>query len=171
MDLLDRFLGHDRWTTRRWLSLSRGLTDEQLDQEFDIGHRTLRATFDHMIFNVGVWTALMNGQTIDDERDASSVDALLERHERVYDAFEETTRRLIAEGRLDDTFIDHYDFPQSYGATIVNVIWHNGMHRSEALHIFHRLGVPDLPEGDPQEWEHLTDQIAETAGRFSVSVG
>src|SRR5690606_31542500 len=133
MDLLDRFLGHDRWTTRRVLELSRGLSDEQLDQEFDIGHRTLRATFDHMIFNVGAWTAQMRGEPIDRNRDSSSIGVLVERHERSYARFEETARQLIADGRLDETFRDHHDFPQSYGATIVNVIHHNAGHRSEAL--------------------------------------
>ena len=45
MDLLDRLLGHDRWTTARLLNLSRGLTDVQLDQPFDVGHQSLRTTF------------------------------------------------------------------------------------------------------------------------------
>lgn len=169
MDLLDRMLGHDQWTTARVLELSRGLTDAQLDQEFDIGHRTLRATLDHMIFNVGGWTGQMRGEPLGIERDASSIEALIDRHERSYAAFEETARRLVAEQRLDETFIDHYDFPQSYGATIVNIVWHNAQHRSEAFHILQRLGVPDLPDGDPQEWEHLTGRIAETAERFSAS--
>ncbi|CAN5544088.1 hypothetical protein BH23CHL2_BH23CHL2_18120 [soil metagenome] len=168
MDLLDRMLGHDQWTTARLLEMSRGLTDAQLDQEFDIGHRTLRATFDHMIFNVGGWTGLMLGESLDIERDSSSVDALVDRHERSYPVFADTARRLVEEQRLDETFIDHHDFPQSYGATILQVIWHNAGHRSEVLHFLQRLGVPDLPDGDPQEWEHLTGRIAETADRFSA---
>ena len=32
MDILDRLLGHDAWTTRQLLLRCRGLTDEQLDQ-------------------------------------------------------------------------------------------------------------------------------------------
>ncbi len=52
MDLLDRLLDHDRWATDQLLNVSRGLTDAQLDEELDIGHRTLRATFEHMIFNL-----------------------------------------------------------------------------------------------------------------------
>lgn len=60
------------------------------------------------------------------------------------------------------------DFPQSFGATIFQVIHHNAGHRSEVLHILQRLGVPDLPDGDPQEWEHLTGRIPETAERFSA---
>jgi len=54
MDLLDRLLGHDAWTTRQLLLRCRDLTDEQLDREFDIGHRTVRATLEHVIRNVEV---------------------------------------------------------------------------------------------------------------------
>ena len=57
MDLLDRLLGHDHWATAKLLDLSRGLTDEHLDLPFDVGHQTLRATFEHMSFNVEFWTA------------------------------------------------------------------------------------------------------------------
>ena len=38
MDLLDRLLAHDTWTTRQLLLRCQQLTDEQLDQEFDIIH-------------------------------------------------------------------------------------------------------------------------------------
>ncbi len=51
MDLLDRLLGHDSWTTRQLLDLAGTLSDNQLDQEFDIGHRTVRRTFAHIIWN------------------------------------------------------------------------------------------------------------------------
>ena len=44
MDLLDRLLGHDTWTTRELLARCAALTDEQLDTEFDIGHGTIRRT-------------------------------------------------------------------------------------------------------------------------------
>jgi hypothetical protein len=58
-DLLDRLLGHDAWTTQQVLAAAAGLTDAQLDQDFDIGHRTVRATLAHLIGNVEVWTDLM----------------------------------------------------------------------------------------------------------------
>jgi hypothetical protein len=41
MDILDRLLGHDAWTTRQLLLRCRDLTDAQLDREFDIGHRSV----------------------------------------------------------------------------------------------------------------------------------
>jgi uncharacterized damage-inducible protein DinB len=66
MELIDRLLEHDRWATAQLLEACQGLTGAQLDQEFDIGHRTLRATLDHAFYNVEVWTRLMAGQSTDD---------------------------------------------------------------------------------------------------------
>jgi uncharacterized damage-inducible protein DinB len=159
MDLLDRLLGHDRWTTARLLDLGRDLSDAELDQEFDIGRCTLRKTLDHMIFNVAAWTGVMTGQPPDDERDTSSVDAFLARHERNYDAFASLARTLQENGRLDDTFVDRHGVTQSFGGTIIQIILHNHGHRTEILHILQRLGVENLPDGDPQEWEHMTGRI------------
>ena len=59
MDLLDRLLGHDRWTTAQLLERCRELRAEQWIEPFDLGHQTLAATFQHMIGNVRVWTDLM----------------------------------------------------------------------------------------------------------------
>jgi uncharacterized damage-inducible protein DinB len=158
MELLDRLLGHDHWTTMRCLEISRGLTDDQLDQPFDIGHRTLRATFAHMIYNVGFWTSLMAGETPEGRPNSPSIAVMTEAHERTYPAFATLSHRLCGEGRVDETFTDHYGITQTFGATIIQVILHNHQHRSDLLHMLQRLGVPGLPDGDPQEWEHLTGQ-------------
>ena len=154
MDLLDRLLEHDRWATDQLLDLSRGLIDAQLDQEFDIGHRTLRATFEHMIINVGFWTALMAGQPVDAQRVDRSLVALIELHERSYAAFATLARRGRDEQRLDETFVDHYAARKSFGGTIIHVVLHNAEHRTEALHILERLGLPEVPEVDPGLWDY-----------------
>lgn len=44
------------------LEQSRALSEAQLDTDFDLGHRTVRLTFAHGIYNLEVWTALMTGQ-------------------------------------------------------------------------------------------------------------
>ena len=156
MDILDRVLGHDRWATNQFLELCRGLPDEQLDQEFDIGHRTLRATLDHMTYVVGFWCRLMEGEPHAAPRDDVSVDELAARHARNYDRFEALTRRLVEEGRLNETFIDHYDYPQSFGATIPQVCYHNAIHRSDLRLMLVRLGLDIRGDYDPQEWGHGT---------------
>jgi uncharacterized damage-inducible protein DinB len=62
MDLLDRLLGHDVWTTRLLLMRCEQLSDEELDREFDIGHRSVRRMLLHIIRNVEVWTDLMRAR-------------------------------------------------------------------------------------------------------------
>src|SRR5690242_20867738 len=115
MDLLDRIFGFDRWTTQRLLTLSEELSDDQLDREFDIGQRTVRTSFDHMILAMELWTALMT-----DTRPAvtepahASIDDMRARHAASYDRFEAATRELVDADRLDETFIDYYHWPQSY---------------------------------------------------------
>ena len=135
------------------LNVSRGLTDAQLDQEFDIGHRTLRATFGHMVSNVEFWTASMVGQRGDAREDDHSLAALTDRHERSYAAFAALARRVRDEQRLDDTFIDSFGEPMTFGGAILHVMLHDAEHRTEWLHILARLGVSDLPEIDHALWD------------------
>ena len=54
MELLDRLLGHDAWMTRELLLICQQLDDRQLDFQFGIGHRSVRATPLHLIRNVEV---------------------------------------------------------------------------------------------------------------------
>jgi uncharacterized damage-inducible protein DinB len=156
MALLDRLLGHDRWTTARLLELSRNFNDAQLDQPFDVGRSSLRDTFEHMIFNVAAWTGQMTGLPPADVRDDQTVEGFRRRHERNDDAFAALCRQLQGEGRLDDTFVDRHGVTQSFGATIAQVILHNHAHRTGIPHMLQRLRVRDLPDGDPREWEYVT---------------
>ena len=146
MDLLDRLLEHDRWATTRLLELCRNLDDAQLDRPFDIGHRTLRATLDHQIPNLAVWTSLMPGEPAAPRPGPGSLDQLIAEHERDYAAFARVARQMRDEARLDETFRDHYGLPMTYGGAILMVILHNEAHRAEIVHIFARLGVPELAE-------------------------
>ena len=164
MDLLDRMLGHDHWATSQLLERCGSLTDAQLDQEFDIGHRTLRETLDHMVYVIDFWSGWMDGRPVAHDRTTQQYDrslaTLSERHERFQPAFAALARRVQDEQRLDDTFIDYYGVRQSQGATIIQPLNHNAQHRSEVRHILERLGVTGLWDYDPQEWEHVTGRVA-----------
>lgn len=160
MDILERLLGHDAWTTRRVLLLCQGLGDGELDREFDIGHRTLRATWVHLIGNLRVWTDLMAERAVRREGEmpgwAASPAALLTAWEGAMAEFAGLARELAAAGRLDDRYTDTLDDPprrKSFGGTIAHLITHDMHHRGEILHILQRLGLPDLPEGDVLGWE------------------
>ncbi len=154
MDLLDRMLGYDAWAAGLALDVCRGLTDAQLDQPFDIGHGTLRETLAHVVGTVAYWAGQMEGMPEEPPPAAASVDALAEWHRRAHAAFASAARRARDAGRLDETFLDGYDYPQSRGGTILHVVSHGAQHRAEIRHMLTRLGLADLPDGDSLEWEH-----------------
>ncbi|MHC4880689.1 MAG: DinB family protein [Planctomycetota bacterium] len=159
MDLLDRLLGHDAWTTRELLQRCRRLTDEELDREFDIGHRSLRRTFQHIIRNMEVWTDLISGECVPPDSDANScrsIHELIERLERVTPRLERIARKIVDEHRLDNLWLDELDDPpqeKSYGGALVHVVTHSMHHRAQVLYLMRRLGVTDLIEGDALSWE------------------
>ena len=154
MDLLDRMLGYDGWTTGQALGACRGLTGAQLDQPFVIGHGTLRQTLAHVVGAVAYWTGQMAGEAPAPPPAEASTDALVAWHGRVHAAFAAAARRARDEGRLDEAFLDRYHSPQSRGGTILQVVAHGAQHRAEVRHMLTRPGVEDLPDGDPLEWEH-----------------
>jgi uncharacterized damage-inducible protein DinB len=160
MDLLDRLLGHDAWTTRQLLLLSHGLSDEELDRHVDVGHETLRATFRHLIGNMEVWTDLIRERPVRPRQnlraEAESIAGFLARLDAITPDFAGIARQIADEGRWDDLWTDVLDNPprqKTYGGAIGHLITHSMHHRSEVLHILARLGVPDLPEGDLLGWE------------------
>lgn len=160
MDILDRLLGHDAWTTQQLLLRCRGLTDEQLDREFDLGHRTLRRTLLHVVWNMEAWTDLIAGQPVRpntaDDPVGRSVDGLLRRLEVGAAELAAVATRLAREGRLDELWVDYLDTPptqKSYGGAIVHVATHGMHHRAQVLYMMRRLGVQDLIEGDVLSWE------------------
>ncbi|MBX3442860.1 MAG: DinB family protein [Planctomyces sp.] len=157
MDLLDRLLGHDSWTTGRLLDLAASLGDDQFDQEFDIGHRTVRRTFEHILWNVECWTDLMRSQPVR-PRPASnpSLAMLRERHATASSELFQLARDIVDQHRLDETFLDTLDDPpraKSLGGVIVHLATHGMHHRAQLLFMLRRLGVENLPEGDALSWE------------------
>ena len=158
MDLLDRLLGHDAWTTRQLLLRCRELTDAQLDRPFDIGDRSLRETFLHVIENMEVWTDRIAARPVRSLPDGPyPVEGLLDRLSLAAKELADVSRRVRDEGRLDQMFTDTGEeppIPRPFGGMIVHVITHSTHHRAQALYILEQLGLTHLPEGDPLDWEH-----------------
>jgi uncharacterized damage-inducible protein DinB len=155
MDLLDRLLAHDAWTTRRLLAICAPLADEVLDREFDIGHRTLRSTFDHLIYNMEVWSALMPGLAVERQADRS-IPGLMRRLDAAAARLESMARAVARRNAWDETWLDHLDVPpreKTYGGGIAHIITHSMHHRAQLLYMLRLCGVENLPEGDVLSWE------------------
>ena len=166
MDLLDRFLEHDAWTTRQLLLCCRGLSDEQLDREFDIGQRTVRATLLHIIRNVEVWSDLMSDQPVRADQgvrpQGRSVAVLITRLDRAAADLGRVSRAVAQRGEWDERWVDRLDSPpaeKTYGGGIAHVITHSMHHRAQLLYMLRRLGVEGLPEGDVLSWEQQAGSI------------
>ena len=157
MDLLDRLLGHDRDSTRQLLEIAAALDDEQLDREFDIGHRTVRRSLEHIIWNIECWTDLMQGRPVRARpAGAPSIAELRRRHDNASAELFALARVIVERGRLDETFLDRLDDPpkaKTLGGAIVHLATHGMHHRAQLLYMLRRLGVTTLPEGDVLTWE------------------
>lgn len=154
MDLLDTFLVHNLGTNTRLIEQSSTLTDAQLDQEFDLGHRTVRATLDHIIENIEWWTDLMSlrpKRTFESlGEDPLSLVGLMKRLEIASAEFATLARQAQTEGRLDDKWPPREDQLATYcnGTTIVHVITHAAHHRSQVIHMLRQLGVDEVVGGE-----------------------
>lgn len=156
MDLLDRLLGHDTWTTRQLLDTCDRLDDEQIDTEFDIGHRTIRATFQHIIYNMEIWSLLMAGEPIS-ENENNSISELLKRLDKASSRLARVSQQVAKSNAWDDLWTDYLDKPptkKSFGSGIAHIITHSMHHRAQILNMLRRLGMNPVPEGDIFSWEN-----------------
>ncbi len=156
MNLLDRLLGHDAWTTRQLLAIAARLSEEQLDREFDIGHRSLRATFNHIIHNMEVWSSLMAAEGIR-RQDDRTIPGMIGRLAVAEIRLSRIARRIAAENAWDETWTDILDSPpqaKTYGTAIAHVLTHSMHHRAQVLYMLRHSGVHSLPEGDVFSWEN-----------------
>ena len=161
MDVLDRLIGHDRWTTRELLRLCAALDDESLDRQFPVGLGTLRETLWHIVRNVEVWTDLMAGDPPRPDRGRTVAD-LSARLDRAADALERIGRRIADRGAWDETWTDPLESPparRSYGSTIVHIATHGMHHRCQVLYMLRRLGVDGVPEGDALSWAKHAESL------------
>jgi uncharacterized damage-inducible protein DinB len=155
MDILDRLLAHDSWTTRQLLLACKPLSDELLDKEFDIDQQSLRKTFVHIIENMEVWTDLLCERPVQ-KRMGDTVPELLERLSRISRDFAYVARQVAREQRYDDCFLDTLDNPprlKTFGGTVGHVITHSMHHRAQVMFLMERIGLQEHIEGDLLSWE------------------
>ena len=155
MDILDRLLAHDTWTTCQLLVACQSLPDELLDKEFEIDHKSLRETFLHMIDNLEVWTDLLYERPVQ-HKEGTSIPKLLQRLNFASREFSKLAHKVSREKRFDDFFLDTLDTPpqlKSFGGTIGHVITHNMHHRAHIMFLMERVGLKDHIEGDLLGWE------------------
>lgn len=155
MNLLDRLLKHDAWTTGQLLDICARLTDEQLNREFDIGHRTVRRTLHHIIENMEIWSSLMAKEPVVRASD-TGISAMTQRLEVATARLAIVARQIAESDAWDELFSDELDCPpqdKRFGTGIAHVITHSMHHRAQLLYMLRLSGITNLPEGDVFSWE------------------
>ena len=160
MDLLDRLLAHDVWSTNQLLIQSKPLTDSQLDTPFDVDSRTLRDCFVHIIRVMETWNDLLYERPVrsSDQLKAKprDLEGLMDRLSEAGEDLAVISRKVARENRWDDVFTDVLDNPpqkKTFGGTIAHVITHSMHHRAQAMYMMEQLGIKDHIEGDVLSWE------------------
>lgn len=155
MDILDRLLGHDAWTTRQLLLQCRDLSEEQLDRPFDIGNRSLRDTLEHIIACMESHTDfLLRRSYVPGGRDDTSVEGMLRRLTIVAKDFAELATRVQREGRADEMITNpNSGNRRSLGGVIAHLLTHSMHNRAQALYMLDQLGGENVIEGDVLGWE------------------
>ncbi len=157
MTILERLLGHDAWTTRQLLLRCRELSDEQLDRPFELGDKSLRETFHHLIDVMERHTGFLLGQTnTASHREETSLESMLTCLTLVSKAFADIALRIERQGREDELITNPRNGnKRTYGGVIAHLITHSMHHRAQILAMLDSLGVPDVLEGDALGWESV----------------
>lgn len=163
MDLLTKMVEHHIWLTGEMVRLAERLTDAQLDQPIvldvdpnDGVPQSIRSLLSRLIGQMGMWNAAL--ATRDYDWSVEQHESLTSMRERL--AVEGPTylahvRDVVADDRLDDTFVDALCEPAevfTYGGMIAHVLTFAAHRRTLVVLAFGRHGVEDLGWGDPMGW-------------------
>jgi len=156
MDLTDRLLGHDAWTTSILIERARELTDAQLDHDMGIGPGSVRALLAHIVWNTEAWSASMDDDAPERLPEPPSLDAIAQLHASATRRLARVASAVRDRRAWDDHWIDRLDREpgeKTFGGAIAHVLTHSMHHRAQLLHMYRRLGLTELPEGDVLTWE------------------
>lgn len=160
MDLLTRMVEHHVWLLGQMVERAERLTDDQLDQVIELSvdeeQQTLRSLLSRLIGQMDMWNAAIASRDYDwSVEKHESVAGMRRRLASVGPAFLDQVRGVVAENRLDDTFVDALCEPAevfTYGGMIAHVLTFAAHRRTLVVLALDNAGIGDLGWGDPMKW-------------------
>ncbi|THG31324.1 helix-turn-helix domain-containing protein [Glaciibacter flavus] len=161
MDVLIGMVEHHLWLTGELAHRAGRLPEAALDApvpstELVDDAPTIRSLLSRIVGQLQMWNDVMASRdydwSLEQDEPVGSISARLDREGPV---FLDEMRRVVAEGRLDDTFVFvEKDGPKlyTYGGLIAHVLTFGGHRRVQVLGALTSHGVTDLGFGDPREW-------------------
>lgn len=162
MDLLQKMVEHHVWLVGEMVDRAATLDDDKLDElvrvsvDNEDGTMTTRSILSRLIGQMDMWMKAIAMKEYDFavER-GESTDHMRERLGTVGPAFVQQVNDVVANGRLDDTFVDALcDPPEvfTYGGMIAHVLTFAAYNRTLVVQALHEAGVEDLGWGDPMQF-------------------
>ncbi|MFT5423304.1 MAG: putative damage-inducible protein DinB [Phycisphaerales bacterium] len=150
---------HDEWSMGLLFDECAKLTDEQLDQEFEMGPGTLRMTITHILAAMRGWGDMLAGREQRDRletMDPFSVARWREMHKELAADFANSVRSHPA-----DEVVTAERGGKSYaftrGQVLTHVMTHGVHHRAQALNMLRHLGANGETPSSVMEWSLMVD--------------
>jgi AraC family transcriptional regulator len=160
MDLLTRMVEHHIWLTGEMITRAERLPADQLDRPIELSvdddQQTVRSLLSRLIGQMDMWNCAIANRAYDwSLEENESTDAMRRRLAQVAPAFLTEVRAVVADGRLDETFVDALCEPAeifTYGGMIAHVLTFAAHRRTLVALALTTAGVGDLGWGDPMRW-------------------
>jgi AraC-like DNA-binding protein len=160
MDLLTKMVEHHVWLVGEMIGYAGRLPPGELDKPIELSvdddRQTLRSLLSRLIGQMDMWNRAIANQEYDwSLENNESVAAMRERLARVGPAFLAEVRDVVANGRLDETFVDALCEPAevyTYGGMIAHVLTFAAHNRTLVVLALKKAGVGELGWGDPMRW-------------------
>ncbi len=162
VNVLVRMVEHHVWLLGELLNRADTVDASVLDAPIELSvegiddHPTMRSLLSRLVGQMDMWNNVINDRPYDMsvEQD-ESLASIRTRLGQAGPAFLDEVRRVVREGRLDETFIDaHCEPPEvfTYGGLIAHVLTFAAFRRVLVLGALYTAGVTDLEAGDPRKW-------------------
>ena len=162
MDLLTRMVEQHVWLVGELVDRARALPEDVADAPITISvegiddEPTMRSLLSRLVGQLDMWDAAVNDRPYDMAvEQGERFCAMKERFARAGAAFLADVAKIVAEDRLDETFIEAVcDPPEvfTYGGMIAHVLTFGAHRRTIVLGALADAGVTDLGAGDPARW-------------------
>lgn len=160
MDLIARMVEHHIWLTGEMIRVAGQLDPAELDQpiglDVDEDEQTIRSLLARLVGQLAMWNSVMAGRgyelSIERDQSLTELQTILDTEAP---AFLAHVREVIAEDRLDETFVDAMAEPAqmiSYGGNITHILTFAAHRRTLVCLALASHGHDELGWGDPRFW-------------------
>jgi len=166
MDLLNAMVEHHVWLVGEMIERAATLPQERLDARIELSVEgidedpTIRSLLARLVGQMAMWNAAAASRAYDfaSERGRSIIELRAKLAEEG-PAFLGLVRDVVADGRLDETFVDALCEPPevfTYGGMVAHVLTFAAHRRTLVAGALIDAGVGDLGAGDPMRWVGAT---------------